>query len=926
MTEQVTWGRGVERRTDGAVPFLVYEPRLRSVSELFDAGRRWHGREHLVLGGRRLSFDGTATAAESVAAQMRANGLQPGDRVLLLGANSLAWVVSFWGTVLAGGVVVLANSLWTREEVGYACEVTEPVLVVVAPELADRVPAGVTTLPLRLPQIAEAVAPRSRPTAPSYPRHEDDPAVIIFTSGSTGRPKGAVLSHRACIAMQHALLHRTNRLPDQLPADFRRDVNLQTGPLFHIGGVQGLLRAWLLGATMVLTSGRFDATEILRLIEAERVCRWGAVPTMVTRVLDAPHVAGQDLSTLRSLTVGGSVVPPELLDRIPARFPNAVSGISQIYGLSEAGGTLTMASPHDLAQRQGTVGRALDVVELAVADADADGIGEIVARSPAQMSGYWGDPSDLTIDSTGWLHTGDLGRMDDDGFLYITGRAKDVIIRGGENVAAPAVERVLARCEAVQDVAVVGLPHADLGETVAAVIVVRPGAAPPDEADLDAFAREHLAYFEVPALWWVRTEPMPVTASGKVDKPTLVRDFPPLPAADVPDVPAVPAMAAMAEATLDEEMLDRMRALAGTQLRIDHSINNEEVTRLAVERFADAIGDPNQLWRDRDYAETSAFARRVAPPSFVMGCFSGIQFGWPGLGSFHSGSDLTLHRPLFVGDVVTASCRYVGFDGPRSSSFASVVVTDEFYNAYHNQHGELVAEIRWWVMNYMRQQARSTSEGRVLDVPHRWTLAEVEAIEADVLAEADRAADPRWWDDVAVGDLLDVVTKGPVGLTDEVAYVASGGPPIPRVAANGVALRQYQRHPAWAFRDPDTMALEPIYAVHYNRAAAQAMGVALQYDVGFQRQCWHVQLLTHWMGDSAWVRRAAAQYRSFVYHADVVRLGGEVTRKYVADDGEHVVDVVTWARNQRGQDVMPGSATIGLPARGKASPVESRIP
>lgn len=391
------------------------------------------------------------------------------------------------------------------------------------------------------------------------------------------------------------------------------------------------------------------------------------------------------------------------------------------------------------------------------------------------------------------------------------------------------------------------------------------------------------------------------------------------------ELSAAPNRATMTEAHLDDEMIERMRALVGTDLRIDHSVNNEEATRLAVERFADAIGDPNPLWRDRSIAEASPYGRRIAPPSFVMGCFSGLQFGWPGLGSFHSGSDITFHQPVFVGDTVTAACRYEGFDGPRSSSFASVMVTDRFYNTYRNQRGELIAEIRWWVMNFMRQQAKTASESRALDVPHRWTLEEVEQIEAEILAEQQRGATPRWWEDVRVGDPLDVVTKGPIGMTDEVAYVAAGGPPIPRVAANAVSLRQYQRHPAWSFRDPETMALEPIYAVHYNRAAAHAMGVALQYDVGFQRQCWHIHLLTHWIGDHGWVRHAAAQYRSFVYHADVIRLGGEVTKKYVTDDGENVVDVTTWARNQRGQDVMPGTATLALATRDSPNPVQRRV-
>jgi acyl dehydratase len=383
--------------------------------------------------------------------------------------------------------------------------------------------------------------------------------------------------------------------------------------------------------------------------------------------------------------------------------------------------------------------------------------------------------------------------------------------------------------------------------------------------------------------------------------------------------------ARMAEATITDEMIAAMAARAGTELRIDHSVNNEEATRLAIVRFAGAIGDANPLWTDPDYARRSPFGGIVAPPSFVIGCFSGIQFGWPGLGSFHSESELDLRRPVRLGDRITASCTYDGFDGPKPSRFAERIVTDHFTNRYVNQRDELVAAIHWSVINFERSTARSKGKESGTVLPHPWSVTELEAIEEEVLAEAPRGAEPRWWEDVEVGQPLDSVIKGPIGLTDEVAFLAGGGAPIPRLTAHAVALREYRRHPAWAFRDPHSGALEPIYAVHYNRAAANAMGVPLQYDVGFQRQCWHLHLLSNWVGDHGWVKRASAQYRRFVYHSDVIRLEGEVVATYVDPDGEHCVDVVTTATNQRGDDVMPGRATLALPSRTEeASPAERR--
>jgi len=383
------------------------------------------------------------------------------------------------------------------------------------------------------------------------------------------------------------------------------------------------------------------------------------------------------------------------------------------------------------------------------------------------------------------------------------------------------------------------------------------------------------------------------------------------------------AEARMPEAVITDEMMAAMQEKVGAQLRIDHSINNEEATRIAVAKFAGGVGDINPLWTDPDHARASAWGAPLAPPSFVIGCFSGIQFGWPGLGSFHCATQMELLAPIYRGDTIQASCRYEGFTGPKPSSFAGRMVTDHIVNHYTNQRGESVAENRWQVMNFERASAKDRRSERCVDVPHRWSADELAEIDARVLAEAPRGARPRYWEDVEVGQPLDTLTKGPIGLTDEVAFIAGGGTPIPRLKAHAASMHDYADHPAWAFRDPVTGAAEPIYAVHYNKAAANAMGVAFQYDVGFQRQCWQVQLMTHWCGDDGWVRALTAQYRGFVYLSDVLTLGGEVTAKRV-DGEEYLVEVRTFARNQRGEDVMPGTAVVALPTRSGPSPAARR--
>ena len=373
--------------------------------------------------------------------------------------------------------------------------------------------------------------------------------------------------------------------------------------------------------------------------------------------------------------------------------------------------------------------------------------------------------------------------------------------------------------------------------------------------------------------------------------------------------------AAMPEARLTDELIESMRAKVGLDLRIDHSTWNDHATPIAVRKFADGIGDTNPLWRSDEHAESSPYGAPVAPPSFVIGCFSGLQFGWPGMGSFHAGTDIWFRRPVFKGDIVRASCRYDGFDGPKPSSFAGLMVVDRFTNQYVNQHGQSLAELKWTVINYERGEAKEKGLELNRDLPHRWSDDELADLEAEMSSTQARGSVPRWWEDVVVGETIDSLLKGPIGLTDEIAFVAGGGAPIPRIAAHRAALDMYRSHPEWSFRDPRTGALEPIYSVHYSRAAAQAMGVAMEYDVGFQRQCWQIQLLTDWIGDAGWVKYTSAQYRGFVYQSDVVRLAGKVVKKYLDADGEAVADLELWTHNQRGDDVMPGRATVALPSR-----------
>jgi long-chain acyl-CoA synthetase len=259
---------------------------------------------------------------------------------------------------------------------------------------------------------------------------------------------------------------------------------------------------------------------VIRLLREEKVAGWSAVPTMVSRTLDvmedAPGDSGDALD-LRSLAMGAAPVPSGLWDRVAACFPDVKRGAVVSYGLTEAAGAVAVASGQVLKDRPGSVGRPLPTIELAIENQDSEGVGEILVRGASVMLGYWDEPNSSAITSDRWLRTGDLGRMDTDGFLYLTGRGKDVVIRGGENISARRVEARLQDHPAVLDVAVIGLPHVDLGEEVAAAIVLRRNAIAA-EAELVAFATDGLAYFEVPTRWSISHADLPRTASGKVVK------------------------------------------------------------------------------------------------------------------------------------------------------------------------------------------------------------------------------------------------------------------------------------------------------------------------------------------------------------------------------------------------------------------------
>jgi len=513
------WGTGVTRDPRGSG--LVYHPRPASIIDMLAGCRRWDDRTFIVQGQRRISFATFFDALPRASAALAKSGAQLGDRVFLLSYNSAEFVLAVWAAWWGGMVPVLGNRWWSEREIESAIRLTQPAVILSDREAPSDLPV---TCWLPIAGLAKCLAGNGEGSAAAAARNEHDPGLILFTSGSSGAAKAVVLPQRSVVANQQNLLVRSRKLPTAGAPDAPQDVMLAVTPLFHIGGVSNLTTQLITGGRLVLTRGKFDAGQVLKLIERERVQRWGGVPTMAARVLSHPDIDRRDLSSLRSFPLGGAPVTEALLQRMRAKLPQLKRrGLVNTWGMTESGGFATVAGNRDLERYPGTVGRPYPVAELRISDPDSNGHGEILLRSPTVMLGYLGTDGG-TVDADGWLHTGDLGWLNGDGYLFLVGRSKDIVIRGGENIACAHVEQALLAHPDIIEAAVFGVPHADLGEELAGAVTSRPGSAPTEDL-LRSFLRGRLAHFEVPTRWLIGGDPLPTLPGEKVDKAALRRRF-----------------------------------------------------------------------------------------------------------------------------------------------------------------------------------------------------------------------------------------------------------------------------------------------------------------------------------------------------------------------------------------------------------------
>jgi len=481
----------------------------------------------LVHGTRRVTYGELNRRVNRLANALLALGVSRGDRVAVLGRNSIEYCAIYFALAKAGAVMVPLNFRYRPGEIVYATTQSGTSWFLYEAALDGLVAAARAELPtvkrflafgdnaLDGPDSLSYLASATTDAEPTVDIDENDPRIIMYTSGTTGFPKGATLSHRQ--QYLHALVYAHE---DAMQAS---DVALVIYPLFHAGGSDCLLLPLLLvGGTGVILD-RVDADDILSALERERATFLFCVPTVWRRITRALDERAMDLSSLRMCISSSDTIPRELLSAIKKHVS---APVIQLYGLTEAGVITHFLRPEHHETKLGSVGQPHPLVDVRIvgdngADVPSGQVGEIVIKGPTIMLGYWDMPEKtaLTI-RDGWLHSGDLGRVDEAGFLYLMGRAKDLIISGGENIYPAEIERVLREHPGVRDVAVVGVPDPEWSESVLAVVVpVEPNAL--TEQEVIEFVRDRLAGFKKPR--FVRfVDELPVTsATSKVQKAEL---------------------------------------------------------------------------------------------------------------------------------------------------------------------------------------------------------------------------------------------------------------------------------------------------------------------------------------------------------------------------------------------------------------------
>lgn len=530
------------------VPTRVWKNAPPSMRFLIEASRGHGDRLFVIYEDERVSYEAHYRAVAALAAHLVSLGVGKGDRVALAMRNLPEWPVAFFAAVSIGAIMVPLNAWWTGAELDYGLRDSGSRVLIVDDERHARLHDVYGSLP----QLERVIVARaSTPLAEGVERLEDiigtphdwpnlaamalppaeiapdDEATIFYTSGTTGAPKGALGTHRnfmtnilsSGFTAARSYLRRGETPPDPTPR-----VSLTVIPMFHVTACSAGMMGTIATGSTTIYMRRWDTARALEIIERERVNMTGGVPTIAWQLLEHPDRAKYDLSSLETIAYGGAPSAPELVRRIYQEF-GALPGNG--WGMTETTATVTQHGAEDYLNRPASAGAPVAAADIEIRSDDGVSvlprgeIGELWARGPMIVKGYWNKPEATAATFVdGWVRTGDLARIDDDGFLFIADRAKDIVIRGGENIYSIEVENVLYAHPSVTDAALVGIPHRTLGEEPAAIVHLCPGCTA-TEVELQGFVRERLAAFKVPVAIRFLPEPLPRNANGKILKREL---------------------------------------------------------------------------------------------------------------------------------------------------------------------------------------------------------------------------------------------------------------------------------------------------------------------------------------------------------------------------------------------------------------------
>ena len=542
----------VETVEVGGLPLRAYKAAPSSLRDIW-LGSAVHGdKDYLVYEQDRWTFAQAHDEVGAVAAWLAEKGVGPGDHVAIAMRNYPEWMLAYWATVSIGATVVGMNAWWLTDEVAYAVEDSKPKVMIVDGERLERFlqvrdKAGDCILvTVRVSgELPEGAVPWSelREHPGSLPEATIDPdsdACIFYTSGTTGRPKGAQLTHRGCVNNIFSLAFsnmafsaaasRANPEPAAAPAVPAELNLLVVTPLFHVTANNCVAHSATLAGGKLVHMYKWEAGEALALIEAERISNLSGVPVMARELIAHPDFQKYDTSSLKALGGGGAQLQPDLVKKIDDSVKTARPGTG--YGMTETCGVITSISGDFFVDKPESAGPALPVFETRLVDTDGNDVpqgevGELWVRGAQVIRGYLNRPEATAESITdGWLHTGDIARIDEDGFIFIVDRAKDMVIRGGENIYCAEVESVLFDHDDVAECAAFGVEDERLGEEVGVAVMLRKDS--PLTADgLRSHCEGRLARHKIPRYLWLGFEPLPKNANGKFLKRQLRDDLDP---------------------------------------------------------------------------------------------------------------------------------------------------------------------------------------------------------------------------------------------------------------------------------------------------------------------------------------------------------------------------------------------------------------